>query len=174
MASVSRNYLLLTPLLLAGCLGEMDPQPRYKNWRASTFYADGAGSRIAPGGTLAHEPAPVRPAVTEELVRRGQLQFGIYCLPCHGALGNGDGEVVRRGFPRPPSFHEERLRQAPDEHFESVIAHGAGRMMSYADRVHPEDRWAIVSYIRALQLSQGAKLQELPAELQARARKEMP
>jgi mono/diheme cytochrome c family protein len=89
-------------------------------------------------------------------------------VPCHSPLGDGDGPVARRGFPHPPSYHEQRLRDAPDRHFFDVITHGHGVMYPYGDRVAPEDRWAIVAYIRALQLSQHAPLAQLPAGLRER------
>jgi mono/diheme cytochrome c family protein len=94
--------------------------------------------------------------VTMQLLRRGQDRFNIYCEPCHSPIGDGDGMVARRGFPHPPSYHIDRLRAAPDRHFYDVMTQGYGVMRSYADRVAPEDRWAIVAYIRALQLSQYA------------------
>jgi mono/diheme cytochrome c family protein len=102
------------------------------------------------------------------LLQRGQERYSIYCLPCHSPVGDGDGRVVRRGFPRPPNYHEERLRAAPDQHFFDVITHGYGVMHSYADRVPPQDRWAIVAYIRALQLSQHAEVAQMPPALRAR------
>ena len=100
--------------------------------------------------------------LTAATLARGQERFNIYCSPCHSEAGDGDGMVVRRGFPHPPSYHSERLRYAPDAHFFSVITHGYGAMYSYADRIEPDDRWAIVAYIRALQLSQHARLQDVP------------
>jgi len=96
--------------------------------------------------------------VTMQLLQRGRERFAIYCEPCHSPVGDGDGMVARRGFPHPPSYHIARLRSAPDRHFYDVITNGYGIMYSYADRVAPEDRWAIVAYIRALQRSQGARL----------------
>jgi len=93
---------------------------------------------------------------TLELMRRGRERFEIFCSPCHGVLGDGDGIVARRGFPHPPSYHEARLRAAPDRHFYEVISNGYGLMYAYGDRIEPRDRWAIVAYIRALQLSQDA------------------
>lgn len=92
--------------------------------------------------------------VTKELIDRGQDRFNIYCVVCHGPLGNGDGMVVRRGFPQPPTYHDDRLRNAPVGHFFDVITNGWGRMSSYGYQVQPADRWAIVAYIRALQVSQ--------------------
>jgi mono/diheme cytochrome c family protein len=94
--------------------------------------------------------------VTRELLARGQERFNIYCSPCHGGSGYGDGMIVQRGFPTPPSYHIDRLRQAPPGYFFDVITNGYGLMYSYNDRVTPEDRWAIVAYIRALQYSQHA------------------
>ena len=96
--------------------------------------------------------------VTLQLLERGKERFGIYCEPCHSPVGDGDGMIPRRGFPHPPSYHIARLRSAPDRHFYDVMTNGYGIMYSYADRVTPEDRWAIVAYIRALQVSQGARL----------------
>ena len=94
--------------------------------------------------------------VTRELIARGQQRFDIYCAVCHVATGAGNGMIVQRGFPAPPSFHEQRLRDAPVGHFVDVITNGYGVMYSYASRVMPEDRWASAAYIRALQLSQHA------------------
>jgi mono/diheme cytochrome c family protein len=95
------------------------------------------------------------------LLRRGQERFNIYCSPCHSPVGDGDGMVARRGFPHPPSYHIDRLRNAPDRYLFDVITQGHGVMRSYADRVPADDRWAIVAYIRALQLSQYARLEDL-------------
>jgi mono/diheme cytochrome c family protein len=92
--------------------------------------------------------------VTKELIDRGQERFNIYCIVCHGPAGNGDGMVVRRGFPKPPTYHDDRLRNAPVGHFFDVITNGWGKMNSYAYQVQPADRWAIAAYIRALQASQ--------------------
>jgi mono/diheme cytochrome c family protein len=127
---------------------------------------------VGPGGEpLARLPAEQQPALkqnpfpyTPERLARGRERFDIYCAPCHGELGDGDGMIAQRGFPHPPSYHSERLRQAPDSHFYDVIAQGYGVMYPYADRVTPADRWAIVAYIRALQLSQHAALDQLSAD----------
>lgn len=165
---------------------DMYDQPRYKPLAASPLFADGGASRPPVSGTELHarggfsatssgrlgtgmveqwgrdERAPHNPyPVTLDLLKRGQAQFNIYCAPCHSPLGDGDGFIVRRGFPAPPSYHIDRLREAPDRHFFDVMTHGYGIMYSYADRITPADRWAIVAYIRALQLSQHVSATEL-------------
>src|SRR5690349_6371225 len=175
-------------LALAGCeklARNMYDQPRYKPMRASALFPDGTSARAPVPGTLAAssgtlagtssgrvgadvelerakaEAATRNPyPVTMALLHRGQERFNIYCAPCHSPLGDGDGMVPRRGFPHPPSYHDERLRQAPDRHFYDVMTNGYGIMRSYADRVSPEERWAIVAYIRALQLSQYARIED--------------
>src|SRR6476620_3039068 len=98
---------------------------------------------------------------SKELVDRGQDRFNIYCIVCHGPVGNGDGMVVRRGFPKPPTYHDDRLRNAPVGHFFDVITNGWGKMNSYAYQVTPADRWAIVAYIRALQATQNPDNQKM-------------
>lgn len=161
-----RSSLWLSALLLCGCLGEMDPQPRAARWNQPP--------QTVPAGTVSTEPVQTRPQVDLKLLRRGQQRYGIYCAACHGPLGDGGGEVVQRGFPRPPSFHEQRLRQAGDEHFYSAIRNGAGRMWPYADRLPEHDRWAVVAYVRALQLSRSARLQDLPSEVRLQAQRRLP
>jgi mono/diheme cytochrome c family protein len=181
--------LLLSLVLLAGCekiARNMYDQPRYKPLQESPLFPDGTsarppvpGTRAAAGGTFAGtssgrvgtvleaerlrlEAATTMPLpVTMALLRRGQERFDIYCSPCHSPVGDGDGMVARRGFPHPPSYHSARLRDAPDRHFYDVMTNGYGIMRPYAERVSPEDRWAIVAYIRALQLSQYARLEDL-------------
>jgi mono/diheme cytochrome c family protein len=155
-----RSSLLLGALLLCGCLGEMDPQPRAARWNRPP--------QTVPAGTVSIEPPQARPTVDLKLVQRGQQRYTIYCAACHGPLGDGSGEVVERGFPAPPSFHEERLRLAGDDHFYSAIRDGAGRMWPYADRLPERDRWAVVAYVRALQLSRRAQVGDLPADLRGR------
>jgi mono/diheme cytochrome c family protein len=119
---------------------------------------------VTPATTVAAAPAagalPV--PLTAALLARGRERFEAYCAPCHGSDGYGTGIVVRRGFPAPPSYHEERLRRAPLGHFYDVITHGYGVMYSYAERVSPSDRWAVAAYIRALQRSQHATLADVP------------
>lgn len=126
---------------------------------------DAQGASLAQGDVGERRYANPLP-VTLALLERGRGRFDIYCAPCHGRSGDGDGMIVRRGFPAPPSYHTDRLRNAPDSHFYQVISEGYGVMYPYADRIDPRDRWAIVAYIRALQLSQHAPRDRLaPKEL---------
>jgi mono/diheme cytochrome c family protein len=168
--------------LLAGCRQDMQNQPRYIPMRSAyDFYADGRSSRPLVRGTVARglldedalfytgmingQPSPVLPfPVSEALIRRGQDRFNIYCAPCHSRLGDGNGMIPRRGFRHPPSFHTQSLRQAPVGHFFDVITNGFGSMPDYASQIPPRDRWAITAYIRALQLSEDATLNDVPAE----------
>jgi mono/diheme cytochrome c family protein len=122
---------------------------------------DAAGHPLAPD----EEPVYANPLpITAALLDRGRQRFNIYCAPCHSMAGDGDGMIARRGFPSPPSYHSDRLRNAADSHFYQVITNGYGVMYSYADRIAPQDRWAIVAYIRALQLSQHAPASLLSAD----------
>jgi len=125
----------------------------------------GDAAVIADLDARAAQRLPERP--DRALLLRGQERYSVYCLPCHGAGGDGDGPVVQRGFPAPPSYHLERLLDAPDRHFVDVIEHGYGVMYPYADRVGMADRWAIAAYIRALQLSRRVAVAQLPAALRA-------
>src|SRR5690348_13049885 len=129
---------------------------------------DAQGKPLAQGGPAA-QPGYSNPLpVTPQLLERGQQRFDIYCAPCHSRAGDGDGMIAERGFPHPPSYHTDALRNAPDSHFYDVITQGYGAMFPYADRISPHDRWAIVAYIRALQLSQHAPASELSAQDLAR------
>lgn len=92
--------------------------------------------------------------VTDEVLNRGEERYNVFCVVCHGAVGKGDGMIVRRGYPQPPTYHDDRLRNAPDGHFFDVMTNGWGKMNSYASQIPAADRWAIVAYIRALQISQ--------------------
>lgn len=161
---------VLLCLALAGC-GEdasMRVQKRYETLGPALLFPDGAAARTPPEGTVAvDDPAIDRtlaepPPVTPALLAEGRERFGIFCTPCHGLAGDGDGMIVRRGFPPPPSYHEERLRRAPARYFVDVITNGYGTMYSYASRVEPRERWAIAAYIRALQLSRNARVAEIP------------
>lgn len=148
-------------IILAGCdQPEMRFQPKYTTYEAAPEWPEDQSARQAVPGTVARderlEPlAETLPMTLDrQLLDRGQKHFEIFCSPCHSRTGYGNGMVVQRGFPAPPSFHSERLRQAPLRHFVNVITDGYGVMYSYSDRVPVEDRWAIAAYIRALQLSQ--------------------
>ena len=188
--------IMVLALLAAGCeraKQDMYDQPRYRTFAASPMFADGSSARVAPAeavpfargpfadstagrtgravveGDLAAERAQEMPyPVTMALLKRGQERYTIYCVPCHSVAGDGDGMVVRRGFPAPPTYHSERLRNAPDRHIYDVISQGYGIMYPYADRIEPADRWAVVAYIRALQLSQHAPAADLPPGVRVR------
>ena len=182
------GLLLLTALVVAGCRQDMHDTPRYEAYEKSDFFGDERSMRPQVAGTVARgqlredaalytgregaalvakNPVPVTP----ELLRRGRQRFDIYCSPCHGAAGRGDGLVVRRGFRAPSSFHVDRLRAQPDGYFFDVITNGFATMPDYAAQIPPADRWAIVGYVRALQLSQHAAFAALPAEVQERVRR---
>ena len=121
-----------------------------------------------PAGTVAREDVEAPPPpVTEALLERGRQRFDIYCAPCHGRTGEGNGMVVQRGFRKPPSYHEDRLRNAPVGYFFDVMTHGFGAMQDYSAQVPVADRWAIAAYIRALQLSQRATTDDVPADHRA-------
>jgi len=179
-----RVFRVLTCLILfaqfcASCRQDMQDQPKYKPLAPSRFFSDGKSARQLVEGTVPYSPEgkAIPPmtdlskltalplALTPQVMDRGQERFNIYCAPCHGRLGYGNGMVVQRGFRAPPSYHIDRLRQAPVGHFYDVMTNGFGAMPSYADKVAPDDRWAITAYIRALQLSQRATLNDAsPAE----------
>jgi mono/diheme cytochrome c family protein len=144
--------------LQVGC-DDMDNQPKQR------AYAPQVGPAPVPMDTVEFHKSPVQvPAVSLQLLERGQERYRIFCAPCHSELGDGDGMIVRRGFPAPPSFHTESLRSAPPQHIYDVITRGYGMMYSFADRVPPADRWAIAAYIYALQRSQHAGLADLPVD----------
>ena len=155
--------------LLAGCDDQsMRIQKRYRTYAPASFWADGASARPLPDGVVAQgdlaraSVAAAPPEATPALLARGRQRFDVYCSPCHGYDGRGRGMIVQRGFPPPPSYDTDRLRQAPARYLFDVITNGYGVMYSYAARVEPRDRWAIVAYIRALQLSQRANLARVP------------
>jgi len=154
---VKRAVLLALLAAFAGC-DDMTDQPKKNAYRDPRT---GPG-RIPPGMVDAGAKPVAPPPVTLALLQRGQERFRIYCTECHSELGDGHGMIVQRGFPQPPSYHIDRLRDAPTEHFYDVITNGYGVMYSFAYRVQPADRWAIAAYIRALQLSQGARVAEVP------------
>lgn len=169
--------------LLAACRQDMHDQPRFEAFEENLFFANGSSDRPQVEGTVArgqlesdellyHGTEDGKPAerfpfpVTREVLERGRERFDIHCAVCHDRSGHGRGPAVQRGFRSPPSFHDERLRQAPPGHFFDVITNGFGAMFDCADRVAPRDRWAIVAYIRALQESQNVPVGELPPEVQ--------
>ena len=172
--------VLLAAVAMSGCRQDMHDQPKYIPLRESAFFQDDRSARPLVEGTVARgqlhddellytgklrgEDSPVFPfAVDARVMARGQERFNIYCTPCHGRTGQGDGMIVRRGYRRPPSLHQDRLRNAPAGHFFDVITNGFGAMPDYAAQVRAEDRWAIVAYVRALQLSEHAALADVPA-----------
>ncbi|MCB0169512.1 MAG: cytochrome c [Anaerolineae bacterium] len=182
------TLLIFLALLTSGCDlipgRHMRDQPKLKPLAASTLFDNRRASQIPPANTvprgewyefMSDEPfytgrqngefidiIPIE--VNREVLLRGQERFNIYCSPCHGLVGNGQGMVVQRGFKQPNSFHTDQVRSQPDGYFYDVMTNGFGVMYSYAARVHPEDRWAIVAYIRALQFSQNVPLDSLPTE----------
>ncbi|MCI0348929.1 MAG: cytochrome c [Acidobacteriales bacterium] len=170
---------MATLFIATGCRQDMHDQPKYESLEATTFFPDGRASRpLVPGtvargqlredthlyeGKVSGKPAETFPFRTDlKMIQRGQERHDIYCSPCHDRVGNGDGMVVRRGFRRPPSYHIDRLRQAAPGYFYDVITNGFGAMQDYAAQIPVRDRWAIVAYIRALQLSQNASLADVP------------
>ncbi|MBM4258164.1 MAG: cytochrome c [Deltaproteobacteria bacterium] len=174
--------LVLSSFLIAtGCRQDMHDQPRFEPLEANNFFSDGRAARplvtgVVARGTLqedAHlftgrvndEFVTTFPfTITQDVIVRGQERYNIFCSPCHGALGDGEGAIVQRGLKHPPSYHIDRLREAPVGYYFNVITNGFGAMFDYADRVSVRDRWAIIAYIRALQLSQNAKIDDVPAE----------
>ena len=190
-----RHVLLLAAACaLGGCertMKNMYVQPRLGPDAASPLWADGKGSRPPPPGSVpvaagdlaktssgrhgrdelaaraAADAASAPPPADLALLERGQARYDVFCAPCHSVVGDGDGLIARRGFPRPPSLHQARLRDVSDRHVFDVITEGYGVMPPFADRVTPQDRWAVVAYVRALQLSQNAPVAALPPALQA-------
>jgi hypothetical protein len=178
--------IVFVPLLLAACSQKMRDQPKLNPDEPTTLFANGTSSQAPVADTVARGflrddaelvtgkdpsgndvtqfPFPI----TRTNILRGQDRFDIYCAPCHGRLGNGAGAIVVHGFFPPPSFHQDRLRNAPVGHFFDVITNGLPPMPSYANQIPPHDRWDIIAYIRALQYSQNVDAKNLsPADLQA-------
>ena len=170
-----------TCVVLAGCRQDMHDAPSYDPLQATNFFANGAASRplvpntVARGQLRADEhlytgkingqvatefPMPVTKAVLD----RGQERFNVYCSPCHGRTGEGNGMIVQRGFRQPPSYHDERLRNAPVGYFFDVMTNGFGAMQDYSAQVTVPDRWAIAAYIRVLQVSRSATVNDVPAD----------
>lgn len=181
-----RNNLKIGVVVLAlaaaaACRQDMHDQPKYIPLRPSNFFGDGRSQRPLIAGTIARghlnddaalytgmgadgKPVATFPfAVTKQVIERGQNRYNVYCTPCHDRLGNGDGMIVRRGYRKPPSYHIDRLRQVPDGYIFDVISNGFGAMPDYSAQLDTNDRWAVVAYVRALQLSQNATVNEVPA-----------
>ena len=171
--------VIMIALTGSACRQDMHDQPKYTPLRSTPFFGDVRSARPLVAGTVArgqlHEDpfletgkignadATVFPfPVDEAVMARGRERFEIFCTPCHGRIGTGDGMIVRRGYRRPPTYHDDRLRNAPIGHFVDVMANGFGAMPDYSDQIGARDRWAIAAYIRALQLSQHARLADVP------------
>jgi cbb3-type cytochrome c oxidase subunit III len=178
-----RRALILLPFCaaLSACRQDMHDQPRYDPLQESTFFADGRSARPYIEGTVARGqlnsdtvfytgkrgdqfvdtlPFPL----TRDVLNRGRERFTIYCTPCHGQTGEGNGMIVQRGFSHPPLYTSERVRTQPLGHYFDVITNGFGAMHSYAARVAPRDRWAIAAYIRVLQVSRSATVNDVPPD----------
>lgn len=164
--------LMAVAVLLPSCGQNMEIQPKYSEYSRAPLFRGGV-LREPPAGTVARDDlaydAEVRnkPPLNAGLLARGRQRFDIFCSPCHGRTGDGNGIIVQRGMPRPTSYHDDRLRAADDQHFFDVITNGYGAMYSYASRVPPRDRWAIVAYIRALQLAHHASTDDVPPDQRA-------
>jgi len=178
-----RNLLALFAALMfaAGCRQDMHDTPRYEAFEASSTFADNRASRNPPAGTVARgwlrdDEALYTGKINGEFVdqfpfaigkaelERGQQRFNIYCTPCHGRLGDGQGMVVQRGLRQAASYHQDRLRQEKAGYFYDVITNGFGAMQGYAEQIPVRDRWLIVAYVRTLQLSQHASVDDVPAD----------
>ena len=173
---VGASALLLT---VAACRQDMHDQPKYRGLRGSDFFANGQSARPLIANTVARghlnedrllntgkdglsDTAVFPFPVTDQVMARGRERFDIYCSPCHGRTGSGDGMVVRRGYRRPPAYTEERLRAVPVGHLFDVITNGIGAMPDYQTQIPVNDRWAIVAYVKALQRSQDARPEDIP------------
>jgi len=183
-----RNAPALLVVICAAALGacrqDMHDAPRYEPLEATTFFTNGSGSRTLVANTVARGqinedrhlyegvvdglPAETFPMpVTAAVMARGRERFDVFCSPCHGRTGVGNGMIVQRGFRQPPSFHTDRLRNAPVGYFFDVMTHGFGAMQDYAAQVPVADRWAIAAYIRALQTAREATVNDVPADRRA-------
>jgi len=170
---------LLASLTFMGCRQDMHDQPRYEPFEKSDFFADGQASRLPIEGTVARgqlrEDIAFYTGLTEDgqlmatlpieldaaTLARGRELFNAFCSPCHDRVGTGNGMIVQRGFKRPESFHAVRLRQSPPGYFFQVMTNGFAEMSSYAGQIEPAERWAIIAYVRALQLSQAVDTESL-------------
>lgn len=178
------SAVVASSILAGACRQDMHDNPRYEPLEASTFFGDGHSYRMPVANTVARgslrpdehlytgkiggqlaDTLPVQ--ATPELLARGHERFNVFCSPCHGRTGRGDGMVVRRGFRPPPTFHSDRLRSAPVGYFFDVMTNGFGAMQDYSAQVPVPDRWAIAAYLRALQISQHATVADVPADKRA-------
>lgn len=163
-----------------GCRRDMQDQPKVKPLRASRFFADGRSARPIPPGTIARDELndtdsfhtgtdqngfldQIPMTVNKAMLVRGEQRYNIYCTPCHSMLGDGNGMVARRGFKWPANLNSDRLRNAPPGYLFQVISNGYGAMPDYGDQIPVQDRWDIVAYVRALQLSRHASINDVPA-----------
>ena len=161
--------VLVLALALAGCGQDMTDQEKLLPDRASEVFADGKVDQHPPAGTIARDDAmsQQRPPLTRALMERGRERYQIDCAPCHSPAGDGDGLIPRHGFPHPPSYTDQQVRELDDASVVQVVTNGYGVMAGYGDRVAPNDRWAIVAWVRVLQLSQAAPVASLPPEWRA-------
>jgi hypothetical protein len=186
MTSTSRTFLCACAAMLSVIVGgcqirqDMADQPKNRPLSPSPFFDDGRSERplienTVARGSIADEdlfvpkesnafPLPLTP----DLLHRGQERYKIFCSPCHGIQGDGNGMISMRGMKHPPSFHDPRLRQVPNGYVYDVITNGFGGMLSYSAQVPPQDRWAIIAYVRALQFSRDAPVSELPPDVRAK------
>lgn len=184
MLRTSRFFVCLSAMLLlfaaGGCENlhqDMGNQPKNKPLTPSDFFEDGRSERplientVARGALAADELVVAKDSnafpvpVDMKLLERGEERYKIFCTPCHGLQGDGNGLIAMRGMKHPPSYHDDRLRKEPNGYFYDVITNGFGAMLGYSAQIPPRDRWAIIAYVRALQLSRNAPVNELPAEL---------
>ena len=185
------RHLVIFACLMAtvACRQDMHNQPRYKPLAATDFFGDGRSARPAIEGTVARGHLRIDKArytgkkedgtvvdefpfpITQPDLLRGQQRFNIFCSPCHSRVGDGNGIVVQRGFPRAASYHTAKLIKAPVGHFFDVMTNGFGAMPSYESRVDPDDRWRITAYIRVLQLSENASLEDVRPDQRAKLEK---
>src|SRR5215475_6176232 len=182
---ISASVLIgaMCALALGGCdemvRQDMANQPKNRPESPSDFFSDGRSVRPLIENTVARGSLendvynvskdfagfPTSLKLDEKLLTRGQDRYKIFCTPCHGLQGDGNGMIAMRGMKHPPTYHQTRLREAPNGYFYDVITNGFGAMLGYAAQIPPKDRWAIIAYVRALQLSRNAKVSELPASL---------
>lgn len=186
--SIYTGSLFLSTCFTLSCRQDMHDQPKYKPLQKSTFFGDYRASRPLIEGTIAQGKLKIDEhfhtgkkggkflntlpfPTTEKMLIRGQSKYDIFCSPCHDRAGTGKGIIVQKGFPPPPSLHTQRLRETSVGYFFDVITNGYATMYSYSTRISPSDRWAIAAYVRTLQFSQHARINELPEQDQQKLRK---